>query len=231
MHKFLPLAAGISLLFASCQTQQRSRTWEVVKATPHPGPGEKDPSGAYATKLHKALEKSGVEHKVVTFKFRYVSRLTLNHEGEDTVVIYRDGANAAQPWWIMAERLWSPMWLPASAIDSQVSFFVRRPASVVKVEEFPAASETKSRKPEPREKPRTPKERQSAKKPGNTPRPKAPATTDAVASKRKLVRIPLSVPPPVLIGPVSPAAPSPESNPEPAEELVPKPNPEPSSDL
>ena len=38
----------------------------------------------------------------------------------------------------MAERLSTPVWLPAEPLASQVAFYVRRPASIVKVEDFPA---------------------------------------------------------------------------------------------
>jgi len=138
MHKLTPLAAGVCLLLTGCHAPRHSRTWEIVRSTRHPGPGKAKPSAAYAGELHHALQKSGVEHKVVTFKFRYSSRLTLNATGEETAVIYRDDATPAQPWWIMAEQLWRPMWLPTQPVAAQVSLFVRRPATVVKVEDFPA---------------------------------------------------------------------------------------------
>lgn len=208
MHKIMPLAAGISLLFASCQAPRQSRTWEIVKASRHPGPGEQDPSGVYARELHKTLEKSGIAHKVVTFKFRYASRLTLNAAAEDTAVIYRDDSNPAQPWWIMAERLWSPVWVPVQAIDAQISFFVRRPATVVKVEEFSAAPAENSRKPERASKPRASKTKSSGKKSGSKARTKSASNSDSAPVKRKLVRIPLSIPPPVLTGPETPEAPT-----------------------
>ena len=138
MHKLALLTTATAILLAGCGTSQPSRTWEAVKAVRHTGPGVQNPDAAYAEKLHNALQGARVEHKVVTFKFRYRSRLNLYREGEETAVIYRDCCTPAQPWWIMAERLSTPVWLPTQPVESQVSFFVRRRATVVKIEEFPA---------------------------------------------------------------------------------------------
>ena len=137
MQKLALLAAATTLL-ASCEAPRPSRTWETVKAVRHSGPFEKDPASAYAEKLHTTLQNARVEHKVVTFKFRYRSRLLLHREGEETAVIYRDPATPAQPWWLMSERLSTPVWLPTQPLASQVAFHLRRPATVVKVEAFPA---------------------------------------------------------------------------------------------
>lgn len=133
----LALLATI-LLLAGCETPRKSRTWETVKAVRHSGPSVQDPASAYAEKLHTTLQNARVEHKVVTFKFRYRSRLLLHREGEETAVIYRDPATPAQPWWLMSERLSTPVWLPTQPLASQVAFHIRRPATIVKVEAFPA---------------------------------------------------------------------------------------------
>ena len=136
MQKLALLAA--ILLLAGCETPRPSRTWETVKAVRHTGPFVENPAAAYAEKLHTTLQNARVAHKVVTFKFRYRSRLLLNREGEETAVIYRDPATPAQPWWLMSERLSTPVWLPTQPLASQVAFHIRRPATVVKVETFPA---------------------------------------------------------------------------------------------
>jgi len=149
MHKLSPLAIGIAILLAGCATPQKSHTWETVRAVRHSGPASKAPTLEYAKELHKALQDARVEHKLVTFKFRYRSRLLLNREGEETAVIYRDSATCAHPWWLMAERLSAPIWLPTPAwlstppVASQVAFYVRRPATVVKVADFPAKAARK----------------------------------------------------------------------------------------
>jgi hypothetical protein len=137
MHKLALLTTATAILLAGCGTSQPSRTWETVKAVRHTGPGVQNPDAAYAEKLHKTLQGARVGHKVVTFKFRYRSRLQLYREGEETAVIYRDCCTPAQPWWAMAERLSTPVWLPTQPVGSQVSFFVRRPTTIVKIEEFP----------------------------------------------------------------------------------------------
>ena len=129
MQKLTLLAAALFL--AGCETPRPSRTWETVKAVRHIGPFVKDPASAYAEKLHTTLQNARVEHKVVTFKFRYRSRLLLHREGEETAVIYRDPATPAQPWWLMSERLSTPVWLPTQPLASQVAFHVRRPATLV----------------------------------------------------------------------------------------------------
>ena len=136
MQKLALLAA--ILLLAGCETPRPSRTWETVKAVRHSGPFVKDPASAYAEKLHTTLQNARVEHKVVTFKFRYRSRLLLHREGEETAVVYRDPATPAHPWWLMSERLSTPVWLPTQPLTSQVAFHLSRPAAVVKVEDFPA---------------------------------------------------------------------------------------------
>ena len=141
MQKFpLPiLAASVAAtLLAGCASAQKSRVWQTVKAVPHSGPFEKSPPAAYAARLHKTLQEAGIAHKVVTVKFRYQSRILLDREGEDTAVIYRDPATPADPWWLMSERLSNPVWLPAKPVASQAAFYLRRPVSIVKVEDFPA---------------------------------------------------------------------------------------------
>ena len=142
----LALLTAAALLLASCETPRQSRTWETVKAVRHTGPFVKDPASAYAEKLHTTLLSASVPHKVVTFKFRYHSRLLLSREGEETAIIYRDCATPAQPSWLMSERLSSPVWLPKKPLESQVAFYLSRPVSVVKVEDFPANATRHARK-------------------------------------------------------------------------------------
>jgi hypothetical protein len=98
----------------------------------------KAPDATYAANLHKALQAACVDHKVVTFQFRYRSRILLTRQGEETAVIFRNSATPALPWWIMSERLWSPVWLPTQPVASQVAFYMRRPVTIVKVKDFTA---------------------------------------------------------------------------------------------
>ena len=145
MNQFALLTAT-ALLLAGCETPRHSRTWETVKAVRHTGPFVQEPASAYAEKLHATLQGASVPHKVVTFKFRYHSRLLLSREGEETAVIYRDCATPAQPSWLMSERLSSPVWLPRKPLESQVAFYLSRPVSIVKVEDFPANAARHARK-------------------------------------------------------------------------------------
>jgi hypothetical protein len=145
MQKLSLLIASAATLLTGCEAPQKSHTWEIVRAVRHSGPSEKVPAPAYAKELHRVLQGAGIEHKVVTFKFRYRARILLNREGEDTAVVYRDSATPAQPWWLMAERLSSPVWLPMQPVESQIAFYVSRPATIVKVEDFPAKATKKHR--------------------------------------------------------------------------------------
>ncbi len=131
-------ALAAATLLAGCASVQKSSAWASVRAVRHAGPGEISPASAYAAKLHQTLQDSGIDHKIVTVKFRYHSRILLDREGEETAVIYRDPATPANPWWLMSERLTNPMWLPTKPIASQVAFYLSRPVSIVKVEDFPA---------------------------------------------------------------------------------------------
>ncbi len=146
MQKFVLLSTAAAIFLAGCGTPQPSRNWQTVRAVPRIGPGVQNPDVAYAGNLHKALQDANVEHKVVTFKFRYRSRLRLNPEGEETAVIYRDCCTPANPWWIMSERLSTPVWLPTQPVESQVSFYVSRPATIVKIDEFPAGATKPAKK-------------------------------------------------------------------------------------
>ena len=140
MQKLTSLAAGIAVLLAGCQPNQNSRTWEAVKATPHAGLFVPNRSSVYAQKLHKTLQHAGVEHRVVTFRFKYPTVLKVDRTGEDVAVIYKDTGSPGNPWWLMSECLWNPVWLPSDAVQHQVDFYVRRPAKIVSVVAFRAGS-------------------------------------------------------------------------------------------
>lgn len=139
MHKILLFTLGAAILFTGCTTK-KSAAWQTVRAVPHAGPGEKVPAAAYANRVHVALRDAGIEHKVVTFKFHYGTRLLLRREGEETAVVYRDPATPANSWWLMAERLSTPVWLPDAPIERQAAFYVSRPVSIVKFEDLPASA-------------------------------------------------------------------------------------------
>ena len=114
MQKLTPFALIAATLIEGCASAQKSRTWETVKSVRHSGPAETQPAIAYAKKLHGVLQCAGVEHKVVTLKFRHDFRILLRRDAEETAVIYRDPATPRHPWWLMAERLSRPLWLPTA---------------------------------------------------------------------------------------------------------------------
>ena len=138
MQKLTPFALIAATLLAGCASAQKSRTWQTVKSVRHSGPAEMQPAVAYAKKLHGALQCAGVEHKVVTLKFRHDFRILLRRDAEETAVIYRDPATPRHPWWLMAERLSRPLWLPTAPVASQAAFYLTRPVTIVKVEDYPA---------------------------------------------------------------------------------------------
>ena len=140
MQKLNALTAGIALLLTGCQPTKNSRTWEAVKAAPHTGPGIQHRSTVYALQLHKTLQRAGVEHKVVTFRFRYPSIMKIDRTGEDVAVIYKDTGTPEHPWWLMSECLWNPVWLPAGTVQRQVDFYLRRPTAIVSVAKFRVGS-------------------------------------------------------------------------------------------
>jgi hypothetical protein len=146
MLKLLAFAVGIVALFPGCTAPKKTPTWAAVKAVRHPRPAVPDRDRAYAKELHETLQRSGVEHKVVTFTFRYASRIDLFRPAEGTAVIYRDTGTPAHPWWFMEESLSRPVWLPTGPVQRQVAFRLARPATIVKVDEFPAKPRAESHK-------------------------------------------------------------------------------------
>jgi hypothetical protein len=144
MQKLIAFTAGAAAFLTGCQSSQTTETWKTVKAARHVAPGVRDRDRAYADELHKTLQKSRVEHKVVTFTFRYTARLRPDQIAEGTAVIYRDSGTPSHPWWLMREHLANPVWLPTEALQRQVSFYLIRPATILKVEEFPSRAATEA---------------------------------------------------------------------------------------
>jgi hypothetical protein len=137
MHKLLAFAIGLVAALSGCSATQKTQTWATVKAVRHPQPGIPDRARAFAGELHTTLAHSGVEHKIVTFTFRYSGKYDMNRLAESTAVIYRDSGTPAHPWWLIDEDLSNPLWLPTESPQCQIGFRLHRPATIVKVEEFP----------------------------------------------------------------------------------------------
>lgn len=118
---------------AGCGAFHRSPTWATV-AYSHLRPGGGgDPSEDYAQQLSGLLKSARIEHKVVSYEFRYRTRLREEAVGTRTAVIYRDNSHPSHPWWLMDDRLRTPFWLPGDDVNYQLSFYLRRPATAVSV--------------------------------------------------------------------------------------------------
>jgi hypothetical protein len=136
MLKPLFLALTVCLGISGCTTSQ---TWEKVTRTrPDSNDGSPESSAAYATKLHRVLKDSSVDHKVVAYQYHY----TTGFFGEDideshTAVIYKDDTNPNNPWWLMEEQLAKPVWVPGDHPESQVAFFTHHQVQVVNEKDFP----------------------------------------------------------------------------------------------
>ncbi len=140
MKTILALIIGSALLAAACYSA-KTDTWQKVISTPHATGDAKDKSRAYAAGLHSTLLRAGIAHKVVVFQFQYSSKFTLKGSVERTAIIYKDTAEPKNPYWIMDDHLTCPVWLPNESVERQISFYVRRPTTVVSVTDFPASDD------------------------------------------------------------------------------------------
>ncbi len=126
---FLPILACFA--FTGCALFQKSPTWDKVVRSRIDVPREGDTSRIYAEGLHHELKAARIEHKVVTYQYRYRSRLRDDAISERTAVIYRDDSNPTYPWWIKDERSGRPTWLPNAGTQQQIRFYVGRDVEIV----------------------------------------------------------------------------------------------------
>lgn len=139
MQKPLALSIAVCLGFTGCQVFERSDAWQqAVRTRPAETAHDPDPSLAYAAKLHRVLADRGVEHKVVTYQFRYTTRLREEAVGTRTAVVYRDTRPSNYPWWLKDDRQHLPVWLPNGSLGQQVSFYIRRRAEIIDEKNYPA---------------------------------------------------------------------------------------------
>jgi hypothetical protein len=137
MQKPLALTIAVCLGLTGCGVFQKSPTWDkVTKVRPGETTRDPDPSAAYAAKLHRALAESGVQHKVVTYQYRYLTNLREEAVGTRTAVIYRDNTNSKYPWWLKDDRLGRPVWLPNGELNKQIGFYIRREAEVLEQKNY-----------------------------------------------------------------------------------------------
>ena len=146
MQKSYSLALAAGLTLAACEGSKQKTTWQKVTETKPDKVAVADPGEAYTNKLHKLLTAEKVEHKVVTYQYRYETRMRDQAVGTHSAVLYKDNSNPDNPWWLMDERLGKPVWLPGEDVNKQVAFYLRRQAQVVEQKQFtggePQAADT-----------------------------------------------------------------------------------------
>lgn len=137
MKKSYSLVLAAGLTFAACEGSKQKTTWQKVTETKPDKVAAGDSGTAYANKLHGVLTAAKVEHKIITYQYRYQTRMRDEAVGTHTAVLYKNNSNPRHPWWLMDERLGKPVWLPGEDVNRQVSFYLRRTAQVVEQKQFP----------------------------------------------------------------------------------------------
>jgi hypothetical protein len=127
----LPVASLVAIVFAGCSG---SPTWKRVTSVRVDPQSAADPSTAYAEEVSAVLKTAGVEHKVVTYQFRYRTALREDAITTRTAVVYRDGSDSGNPWWLAEHRLRLPKWLPGNDLGRQITFHVHGPAEVLTID-------------------------------------------------------------------------------------------------
>lgn len=145
MRLTLLLSLLACLALAGCGGLRRSPAWEVVLSARIDSHGDAD----YAEQLSGVLRDAGIEHKVVTYEFRYRTRLRDEAIETRTSLLYRDSGSTRHPWWLVDAHTNNPVWLPGENLDRQLEFHLHRPATVVSVDGVPASSEGKRHTAEP----------------------------------------------------------------------------------
>ena len=136
MNKSYSLALAVGLTLAACEGSKQKTTWQKVTETRPDKVAAADPGEAYTNKLHKVLAADKVEHKVVTYQYRYQTRMRDEAVGTHSAVLYKDNSDPHNPWWLMDERLGKPVWLPGEDVNKQVAFYLRRNAQVLEEKQF-----------------------------------------------------------------------------------------------
>jgi hypothetical protein len=138
------VCCAICFALAGCQVFKRSNTWEKVTKVRGTRDLDPDASEKYASRLHDVLKADAVEHKVVTYQYRYTTRLREEAVSTRTAVLYKDKATPGSPWWLMDDQLEKPVWLPNAQVERQVEFYLHQPAQVVAQSDFGGGDAGKS---------------------------------------------------------------------------------------
>lgn len=147
MNKPCSITLAVCLALTACNGSKQKSTWQKVRETkPDKVPASVDSNEAYTKKLNKVLNENKVEHKVVTYQYRYKTRMREDAVGTHSAVIYKDNSDPENPWWLVNERTGKPVWLPGQDVNKQVAFYLRRKAEVTEEKVFtggePQSTET-----------------------------------------------------------------------------------------
>src|SRR5688572_23511766 len=126
-HVFLFSLAAL-LAFSGC-SGSRSSTWGTVRANRLGYRSNGGGSEEFAEQLASELKAVHVAHKVVAYEYRYRTPGGDEAIESRTAVLYHDGSDSRNPWWLMEDRLRSPVWVPGQDPEYQVSFYLHRPAT------------------------------------------------------------------------------------------------------
>ena len=136
MSKSISITLAACVALTGCQVFKKSETWDKVTKVKVDTHGSADPSKTYADQLHRELAASKVEHKVITYQYRYRTRLREEAVGQRTAVLYKDESHPDNPWYLKDEASNRPVWLPNADESKQVAFYIRRNAEVVESKDY-----------------------------------------------------------------------------------------------
>jgi hypothetical protein len=132
MRLFPSLCLLLSLAFAGCESGRNPSVWNTVRTSRIDARNAANPSDEYARHLAGVLRASHVDCKVVAYEYRYRTYAGDEAIATRTAVIYRQG-DGRDPWWLMEDRLRTPVWVPGDDLEHQISFYLHRQATIVSV--------------------------------------------------------------------------------------------------
>ena len=131
MSKTLLFALSACLALTGCQSFRTSPIWKTIVHTHIVLPRDGDSSKLYAAEFHRELTAARIEHKVVTYQYRYNVGMRDEATATRTAVIYRDDTNPTYPWWLKDEVSNRPVWLPNGSVEQQIRFCIGREVQIV----------------------------------------------------------------------------------------------------
>ena len=144
VHKPLFTAFTLVVVLTGCSAFKKSQAWQQVVDNRADRLAAGTAKSGYPDKLHAVLAAQNVEHKIITYQYRYKTRLREEAVGTGKAVLYRDPATPDSPWWAMDENTGFPVWVPNESHDRQMSFFLRHDAEILAQQDFPVGSGGKS---------------------------------------------------------------------------------------